>query len=711
VIDPAGGFAYFGTFSNPSIVVKVRLSDFTRVGALTLNSDEGGPYAAVIDPAGGFAYFLTAPSTGLGFDPGVVVKVRLSDFTRVGALTLNSGEYLIGQASAVIDPAGDFAYFGTWSTVVKVRLSDFTRVGSLLPQQGSGEYNFQRAVIDPAGGFAYFGTGIAADPPKVVKVRLSDFTEVGSLTLNSGEGGYAAVIDPAGGFGYFGTTASPGIVVKVQLSDLTRVGALTLNSGENFILGAAIDPAGGFAYFGTQTSPGIVVRVRLSDFTRVGALTLNSGENLLDSAVIDPAKGFAYFGTENNPGIVVKIDISTPAVLSTPMGTNVTVQGNGVTVTYATVTAAGTTTFTPINPPSSAGTPPTGYTIVGDAPAYDITTTATYAPPIDVCFTVSSVNDATVFSKLRLLHGENGVLVDRTFRQDFSARQICARVSSLSPFVLAMTDTPFQNAQLLNISTRLRVQTGENVLIGGFIITGSDPKNVIIRGIGPSLSQFFAGVLADPTLDLFQGNTLLESNDNWKVRSDGSSQQAAVAATGIPPSNDLESAIVRTLQPGAYTAILRGKGDTPGIGVVEAYDLNQTANSKFGDIATRGFVDTNDNVMIGGLIVGPANAASTKVVVRAIGPSLTNFGIAGALQDPTLELHDSSGTTLAANDNWKTRPDGSSQEAEIAATGLQPSDDRESALVQTLSPGGYTAIVRGKTNTTGVGLVEVYNLQ
>ena len=248
------------------------------------------------------------------------------------------------------------------------------------------------------------------------------------------------------------------------------------------------------------------------------------------------------------------------------------------------------------------------------------------------------------------------------------------------------------------------------MLIGGFIITGSDPKNVIIRGIGPSLSQFFAGVLADPTLDLFQGNTLLESNDNWKVRSDGSSQQAAVVATGIPPSNDSESAIVRTLQPGAYTAILRGKGDTTGIGVVEAYDLNQTANSKFGNIATRGFVDTNDNVMIGGLIVGPANGASTKIVVRAIGPSLTNFGIAGALQDPTLELHDGSGATLAANDNWKIRPDGSSQEAEIAATGLQPGDDRESALVQTVPPGNYTAIVRGKTNTTGVGLVEVYNV-
>ena len=171
----------------------------------------------------------------------------------------------------------------------------------------------------------------------------------------------------------------------------------------------------------------------------------------------------------------------------------------------------------------------------------------------------------------------------------------------------------------------------------------------------------------------------------------------------------MESAIVRTLPPGAYTAILRGKNSI-GIGVVEAYDLNQTSNSKLANIATRGFVDADDNVMIGGLIVGPANGASTKIVVRAIGPSLGNFGIAGALQDPTLELHDGSGATLAVNDNWKTRSDGSSQEAEVAATGLQPGDDRESVLVQTVPPGNYTAIVRGKNNTTGVGLVEVYNI-
>ena len=190
-------------------------------------------------------------------------------------------------------------------------------------------------------------------------------------------------------------------------------------------------------------------------------------------------------------------------------------------------------------------------------------------------------------------------------------------------------------------------------------------------------------------------------NDNWRT-----DQQAEIEATGIAPTNDLESAILRTLTPGNYTAILRGKGNTTGIGVVEAYDLEQAVNSKLADISTRGFVETGDNVMIGGLIIGPAGADSATVVVRAIGPSLSNFGISGALQDPTLDLVNSDGVAMRSNNDWRD-----SQQSQIIATGLQPSDDRESALVETLSPGNYTAIVRGVGNTTGVGLVEVYLLQ
>jgi len=266
------------------------------------------------------------------------------------------------------------------------------------------------------------------------------------------------------------------------------------------------------------------------------------------------------------------------------------------------------------------------------------------------------------------------------------------------------TPTPTPTAtpsKLLNIATRMRVQTGDNALIGGFIVTGTDPKRVIIRGIGPSLAQFFSGALVDPTLELYQGSTLLVMNDNWKT-----DQQAEIEATGIAPTNDLESAIVRTLTPGSYTAILRGKGNTTGIGVVEAYDLDQAVNSKLVDISTRGFVETGDNVMIGGLIIGPPDGEIATVVVRAIGPSLSNFGISGALQDPTLDLVNSDGVVVRSNNDWRD-----SQQSEIIATGLQPSDDRESALVETLAPGSYTAIVRGAGNTTGVGLVEVYLLQ
>jgi hypothetical protein len=235
------------------------------------------------------------------------------------------------------------------------------------------------------------------------------------------------------------------------------------------------------------------------------------------------------------------------------------------------------------------------------------------------------------------------------------------------------------------------VETGNNVLIGGFIVTGTQPKRVIVRAIGPSLSSFFPGALADPVLEF--GGLI---NDNWR-----SDQEAEIIATGIPPSNDLESAIVATLPANAaYTAIVRGVNNGTGIGVVETYDLDQTVDSKLANISTRGLVQTGDNVLIGGLIVLGQNPL--RVIVRAIGPSLP---VPGALGNPTLELHDGNGSLIVANDNWR-----SDQEAEIIATGIPPSNDLESAIVRNLAPGNYTAIVRGVNGTTGVALVEVYAL-
>ena len=275
--------------------------------------------------------------------------------------------------------------------------------------------------------------------------------------------------------------------------------------------------------------------------------------------------------------------------------------------------------------------------------------------------------------------------------------------ASSSGTVYRLNMAPPRN--LLNISTRLQVLTGDKVLIGGFIITGTDPKKVIVRGIGPSLSGV-GTTLSDPVLELHQGNLTVAVNDDWKEH------QAEVEATTIPPTNNLESAIVATLTPGAYTAVLSGKNNGSGVGVVEVYDLDQTANSKLANISTRGFVDSGSNVMIGGLIVsGGGGGGNARIIVRAIGPSLTPLGVPGALADPNLELHDSSGATIASNDDWKLRPDGSSQQSEIEATTVIPGNDSESALVQTLAPGNYTMIVRGANNTNGVAVVEAYTLE
>jgi hypothetical protein len=237
------------------------------------------------------------------------------------------------------------------------------------------------------------------------------------------------------------------------------------------------------------------------------------------------------------------------------------------------------------------------------------------------------------------------------------------------------------------------VGTGNNVLIGGFIITGTQSKKVIIRAIAPSLP--IPGVLADPTLEL-HGSTgqLIESNDNW-----GDSANKQEILNSLPPANDKESAIVATLAPGAYTAIVSGINGTTGIAVVEVYDLNTTANSKLANISTRAPVQTGNNILIGGFIV--LGQQSQNVIVRALGPSLP---LAGTLSDPTLELHDGNGTMFASNDNWRT-----DQEAAISAT-IPPSNDAESAIVATLQPGNYTAVVSGVNGTVGVGLVEVYHL-
>jgi hypothetical protein len=254
-------------------------------------------------------------------------------------------------------------------------------------------------------------------------------------------------------------------------------------------------------------------------------------------------------------------------------------------------------------------------------------------------------------------------------------------------------------AQALNISSRANVGVGDNVMIGGFIITGNAAKKVLVLGIGPSSNV--PGFLVDPLLELHGPGGTINTNDNWKT-----TQETDITNTGLAPGNESESGILITLQPGPYTAILKGQGGGTGVGVVEVFDLDTAAASKLANISTRSFVQTFDNRLFGGFILGGNNGGG-KLIIRAVGPSLVQAGIPNFLPDPTLELRDINGALLQSNDNWQ---DDATQAALISASGVAPTNRLESAIATSLFPGQYTAIVADKNGATGIGLVEAFNI-
>ncbi len=259
-------------------------------------------------------------------------------------------------------------------------------------------------------------------------------------------------------------------------------------------------------------------------------------------------------------------------------------------------------------------------------------------------------------------------------------------------------------AQALNISGRARVETGQGVAISGIIVTGTTPKRVGVRALGPSLANFgVSSPLADPIIQLHRGDgSLAMVNDNWK-----NTQQAEITGAGLAPSDDREAALIATLPAGNYTAIVSGKNGGTGVALAEVYDLDQAADSRLANISTRATVGTGSDVLIGGFITG-SKIGATRVAIRALGPTLQQFGIVNPLPDPTLELRNANGALLASNDNWQSDP---SQAALITSYGLAPPNNLESAIAISLAPGPYTAIVAGKNNETGIGLVEIYDEQ
>jgi len=278
----------------------------------------------------------------------------------------------------------------------------------------------------------------------------------------------------------------------------------------------------------------------------------------------------------------------------------------------------------------------------------------------------------------------------------------CITAYNSIPIHLENTKFPTVGPQALNLSTRGLVSVGDNVLIGGFIVTGPGPKSVVLRALGPSLSGFgLSGVLADPVLKVYNSSrTLIATNDNWQ----DDIGAAYIVQNGLAPTNPSESATLQTLAPGAYTVIVNGKDPTPGIGLVELYDLSPLSNSKLVNMSARGSVGTGDSVLISGFIVGEVESAT--VIVRALGPSLASFGVSGVLSDPTLTIQDANGTVIASNDNWQDDINA----IDVQKNALSPPNERESAIVLHLPAGAYTAIVRGANGATGNALAEVYTL-
>jgi hypothetical protein len=497
-------------------------------------------------------------------------------------------------------------------------------------------------------------------------LTFTDNTD-GSTTLDG-------IPDPGGPASYSLTiTATNGIA-----PDATQFFTLFVNNPPPAITSAnnTTFVVGTFASFTVRTSPPDPSAT--VSYTGTLPSGINFTPNVDGTATIN---GTASAGSEGS--YPINITASNGTLPDASQIFTITVQDVPPALVAPAITSAGSTSFT-----------------VGTAGIFTITTTGSPTPtltldgaqPAWLSFVDNTDGTAT-------LSGTPDAGSDLAYSFTITARNGVSPVAT-QDFTLRVTPVP-AGAQLVNVSTRLVIQTGSKVGIGGFIITGTAPKKVLIRGIGPTLGNFgVANALQDPMLELHDSTgAVLTSNDDWKVP-----QQTDVEATGLAPPDDREPAILLNLQPGSYTAIESGKNGTTGVGLIEVYDVDVLSTSQLSNISTRGQVQTSNNVMIGGFIVSGASG-SINLLVRVLGPTLTQFGVANALADPTLQLYDGNGTVIASNNNWKD-----SQQTQIQNSGRQPPNDLEPAIAIPASPGHYTAIVRGNNNTTGIALVEVYQV-
>jgi hypothetical protein len=627
----------------------------TANGAINLRAAGGN--LTLIDPGGTATMTIAAPGNTVTLTAsGAIVTSTSAGVTDVAAANLAaSGGVGIGTPSALRTIVSNLSFVNSGGIVNILNSGPLTisSVGGIASSANNGT----TTTLVASGGLTFASNTTSAG------TFIATATESASLgddvTVNSG-----VIVQSTGG----NLTLNAGDNINLLTGSTAKAsGTVSLNDGFNDTDGNAVATIQG---------------------TIMGASTIVTGGPGNDLLVIDFANGAflpSFLSYDGGIGASNALTISdqgsanphTYAFDATQIVRDGTAQISYSNTQIVRATGGNGSDFFGVTPSSA-----TVFVITGGLPA----------PPVAPGDSLNVDINSTTNPSLDFASTMSGFIGRYTFgnRKPVSFEQIETFYPPPGPTTLA------------NISTRLRVETGDNALIGGFIITGTQPKKVIALATGPSLTGLgVPGALANPTLELYQANTLLDSNDNWV----DSPNKQAIINSGVAPTNDLESAIIATLPANnaQYTAVVRGVNNGTGVGTVQFYDLDRSVDSKLANISTRGLVQTGDNVLIAGTIV--LGVTPQKVIVRAIGPSLP---LSNSLANPTLELRDGNGALLNSNDNWKDSPD---KQAIIDST-IPPTNDLESAIVATLPANGaqYTAIVRGVNNGTGIGVVEVYAL-
>jgi hypothetical protein len=683
---------------------------WTRALIPNLTTVSGGPYPRATDPVAGInltgdIFFNTLVATDINFINGAVVVSRSSD----GGATFGSPAVVYQPPNNNLVPDKNWMAINTFpGTATAGRIVVTFTLFSDVNSDGGSIYRAYSAD----GGVTW---------SSIANVNGADANLQGSQPVFLPSGNLVIV------YWNFGSTSRPGERLEAVVSNnggvtfgppklitfATEYNEPRIRTG-SFLPSAAADRTSGNLFVVYQTLLSGNPKIAFTKSTNGGnnwSAPIAISDNPAGSGVFNPAINVSpdgqrvtaiFYDHRNNPGSTTLVDLYLAQSFDggATWQPNIRLTSVSTDATLAPLTAQGymlgdylgVAQTTNVNVPAvpvwidtRTGNPDPFVTRVGIAPQVDFTSWEAAR------LSLHQINDPA-------LGGQSG---DADHDGEDNLSEFTSHTDPNNPNSVVRT------GRQLNLSTRLLVQTGDNAGIGGFIINGTVSKRVVLRAIGPSLTAHgVPSALQDPTLELHDHTgAMIAFSDNWR-----DTQQSAIEATGLAPRDNRESAMIQTLSPAAYTAIVRGAGNTSGIALVEVYDVDPNENSKLANISTRGLVGVGDNVMIGGFIVrgglGVNGAGSEKVLVRGIGPSLTQHGIPNALQDPTLELHNGNGTLIASNDNWKD-----TQQSQIQATGLAPFNDRESAILATLVQGNYTAVLRGKNNTTGIGLVEVYQVQ